>query len=749
MVGTNTVQSPVHRGLKATAIFAVALFLFGGSAGLVAAADEAEASQLNLHESGFMVPSHSVGEIAAFDLELTGSWGALPLNQSYLESFAVIEILGVDEIRYTDGHVQNALQSVQARWQQTLDFDFNNPEKGLFHVWKWYEFPYMVDPVTGKEVALVGNASGSATSSAGPIGGTTNAESALISYRDESQVGDCLHASPPTVQPGMVDDWQWQGCSLNDILPWFEGQHGAEIIDPVAADGRFHIRMDNGANETIDVWYVEGIARPVEIQISSAGLPEPWGSEEPFGATIRLVNYLPGDDNPVDISWLEPALPPIRETSWTEAWPDDSDLDHPFPVSVAMTKALEDLTYDDVRQFMGENPGAYLSGLSYDREENDDGIDRQWRITLWGEGTNEMVFWATMSTPPNQDEAGALDGESNQLSTYKFTTASPAGAPSHDGEPKPETFRSFGDLVNWLDAFSGDLQEKEIEPGFWWRKDCFQGSCNDFMRISRDTWDQSTVPSSIPADPTSPELGSFYLQASTLIMRDWVPQAAYSYSGDYAWGVAALKQQPPTSPEEAKPWSGTDSTRADAFAWTPPTTAVAGASIGIAILSGLAYFFWPILKQGVFFGLFSRLKQPTLLDHPGRSSIHDAVEAEPGIRFSALAAQTNMANGTLRHHLDILCNSGVMLRRENGGVTCYFAPKDATPEAVALASTVQSDGARTILDYIKGNPQCTARIIAEATGLAVGTVGYHVKKLRDAGVIDSARDGRKVRLMAA
>ncbi|HJQ92803.1 MAG TPA: winged helix-turn-helix transcriptional regulator, partial [Candidatus Thermoplasmatota archaeon] len=171
--------------------------------------------------------------------------------------------------------------------------------------------------------------------------------------------------------------------------------------------------------------------------------------------------------------------------------------------------------------------------------------------------------------------------------------------------------------------------------------------------------------------------------------------------------------------------------------WTlPAAEAVAGVGLA-AVLMGALYYLWPTLKGG-FLGLFSRIEPERVLDHPARKGLHVLVEANPGIHFQELVRRTGFGRGQLEHHLRKLEHAGLVSRVKGDSYACFFARGQVDRRVMAAAPLLRSDGGRRVLAALQHRPGASTRDLAEQLGLAVGTVSYHVKRLREAGMLDSA-----------
>ena len=91
--------------------------------------------------------------------------------------------------------------------------------------------------------------------------------------------------------------------------------------------------------------------------------------------------------------------------------------------------------------------------------------------------------------------------------------------------------------------------------------------------------------------------------------------------------------------------------------------AIAGAALGIG---GSVQLLFPA-AQGTMVA-----HRETGWEHPLRLRIVDTLEKSPGIHFRELQRRLDAANGTLRHHLDILTKEGVVTIVPVNGRTCYY-----------------------------------------------------------------------------
>lgn len=205
-------------------------------------------------------------------------------------------------------------------------------------------------------------------------------------------------------------------------------------------------------------------------------------------------------------------------------------------------------------------------------------------------------------------------------------------------------------------------------------------------------------------------------------------------------GHALLLEEPADDPAQAQQRPSDPSSGAGE-AWL---RGAAGAGLGLAALAVHARLrrWWPTS----LLGLYHRIDDDELLDHPRRREIHDLVTAEPGIHFSELQRRTDLATGNLRHHLHRMVDANLIEEHASSGYRCFFPPGGVSERVREAAVRVRSDTARTVLSAISDDAASTVSGLRDDLNVAQSTISYHVKKLADAGLVDRSEDGRVVRL---
>ena len=138
-------------------------------------------------------------------------------------------------------------------------------------------------------------------------------------------------------------------------------------------------------------------------------------------------------------------------------------------------------------------------------------------------------------------------------------------------------------------------------------------------------------------------------------------------------------------------------------------------------------------------------------EHPLRQRIIRTLEKSPGLCYRELQSNLSAANGTLRHHLDVLSSRKSITIISVNGRTCYFAGAPSQIEVLRGMNVGENEAARkmpiglslvqrTIIDDIKGNgiPRSQASL-ARRIGRSRATVHSAVKVLRRRGIMREDR----------
>lgn len=138
-------------------------------------------------------------------------------------------------------------------------------------------------------------------------------------------------------------------------------------------------------------------------------------------------------------------------------------------------------------------------------------------------------------------------------------------------------------------------------------------------------------------------------------------------------------------------------------------------------------------------------------EHPLRRRILRTLDKNPGLCYRELQSYLSAANGTLRHHLDVLTGRKSITIISVNGRTCYFAGAPSQVEVLRGMNVGENEAARkmpiglslvqrTIIEDIKVNgiPRSQASL-ARRIGRSRATVHSAIKVLRRRGIMREDR----------
>ena len=143
---------------------------------------------------------------------------------------------------------------------------------------------------------------------------------------------------------------------------------------------------------------------------------------------------------------------------------------------------------------------------------------------------------------------------------------------------------------------------------------------------------------------------------------------------------------------------------------------------------------------------FRRIRKQEAFENDCRAQIYRYIVQYPGSGFAEIMRGLRINRGTLHYHLGILCREGLVvafsLRRRTG----YFqnAGKYSATEKDAIAWLRNSAGL-PICEFLVSFPDASRRDIARRLQTTGSTVSWHIRRLCEARLVTSAREGRNVR----
>lgn len=136
----------------------------------------------------------------------------------------------------------------------------------------------------------------------------------------------------------------------------------------------------------------------------------------------------------------------------------------------------------------------------------------------------------------------------------------------------------------------------------------------------------------------------------------------------------------------------------------------------------------------------SRTDANGVLNQRTRADVYAAIRDSPGTDLSALVDAVGVTKSTVRYHVDVLRDAGLVDAAEAGGAL-RFAPAEMNAE---LAAVTSAEPTAAVLEAVAEAEPASVRTIAEATDRAPSTVSHHLSTLADRGFVERERVGEAV-----
>lgn len=181
--------------------------------------------------------------------------------------------------------------------------------------------------------------------------------------------------------------------------------------------------------------------------------------------------------------------------------------------------------------------------------------------------------------------------------------------------------------------------------------------------------------------------------------------------------------------------------------WVILIIILAAAFGSIAILiSKKDYFHYLRTRQTPIEKGAHRLSLEEVLENENRNLIIDLVLKNPGIHFNELLRETGIAAGNLVWHLDILETYKVIGKKRIGKFIAYFPYYQKNPISNLNVELSKSKLTLEILEMIEKEPGLWNNLITRRMKVDHKTIQYHVNKLKELGLINFRKEGRKKKI---
>jgi len=121
--------------------------------------------------------------------------------------------------------------------------------------------------------------------------------------------------------------------------------------------------------------------------------------------------------------------------------------------------------------------------------------------------------------------------------------------------------------------------------------------------------------------------------------------------------------------------------------------------------------------------------------------VHEHVRSNPGVHFTAILEDLDIATGQAQYHLHKLNRAGDIVAEEIRGRTHYFEATYDPWERRAFAFA-RRETARALLAHLVDDGPLGAAELADRLDLSRSTVAWHVSSLAEAGVVEKSYGDR-------
>jgi len=131
-----------------------------------------------------------------------------------------------------------------------------------------------------------------------------------------------------------------------------------------------------------------------------------------------------------------------------------------------------------------------------------------------------------------------------------------------------------------------------------------------------------------------------------------------------------------------------------------------------------------------------------VLDNGNRHRIFNYVIKNPGCTPAEITARQNMANGTVKYHVQMLESEGMIVLRRMGKFTRLFRSAGSSDLEKVAATYVRNETSRNLLQAIMEQPGITNSYLSERFQLDKSSVHWHIERFLRDRMIRFEQDGK-------
>ncbi len=131
-----------------------------------------------------------------------------------------------------------------------------------------------------------------------------------------------------------------------------------------------------------------------------------------------------------------------------------------------------------------------------------------------------------------------------------------------------------------------------------------------------------------------------------------------------------------------------------------------------------------------------------------RVQILEFIKANPGLHLRGIKRELNLAMGVLQYHLRRLEKDQSIISRRRGLYKRFYKRLDFEVEEQEILGVLFQETERDLLLYLLKTPDATQKELSEFAHISASSTSWHMKRLVEAGLVKSRRQGSFVYYVA-
>lgn len=133
----------------------------------------------------------------------------------------------------------------------------------------------------------------------------------------------------------------------------------------------------------------------------------------------------------------------------------------------------------------------------------------------------------------------------------------------------------------------------------------------------------------------------------------------------------------------------------------------------------------------------------SLLELESRRRIYEHLRRAPGLHLRQIQRDLELPLGTLEYHLHQMEKAGLLVTREPERYKAYYPNEDLSRHDRDYLYYLRQAMPRRIALEVVHQPGVTFKQLVARLPIGPSTLSFHLKKLRRAGIVEEARQGRE------